>query len=308
MTSLFVNNPCPLCHGNQYTVLMPSTYPNDLSPEDLQGLYKSSSDHVLMDQMVECDTCTLIYLNPQVNSDIILGSYEDAVDPTFIEQNTYRINTFRRNLSWLCRYLKITPSPDQHILDIGCAGGAFPMAANELGFSIVGVEPSRWLSEEARNRYGLDIRAGTLASQDFRPVSFDIITLWDVIEHLTDPGQEVDRIHNILKDDGLLVVNYPDNDSFARRLLGRRWPFYLSVHLIYFTPKTIRRFLNEHGFEVLLKRPYWQTLELGYALERAGAYFGLFKILSRLTRLFGLGRIPLRYNMGQTLIVARKCS
>lgn len=306
MNSLFEVVSCPVCRGKQYTVLVPSTYPPNLSREGLRGMYSSSSDHMLMDQLVRCDDCKLVYLNPQVRSDIILSSYEDAVDPTFIQQNPLRIATFRRNLSWLCRRLKVVPSPQTHVLDVGCAGGAFPVAASELGFSVIGVEPSRWLSEQARNRYKLDIRSGPLEAQDFPPSSFDLITLWDVIEHLSDPGMVMDRVHHLLKKDGLLVINYPDHDSYARRLMGMRWPFYLSVHLIYFTPQTIRRFLFEHGFDIELLRPYWQTLELGYALERAGAYFGVFKLLARGIKAIGLGRVPLRYNMGQTLLVARK--
>jgi 2-polyprenyl-3-methyl-5-hydroxy-6-metoxy-1,4-benzoquinol methylase len=306
MNSLFENIPCRICGGSQYTVLAPSTYPKELNSEVLQGIYSSSSDHMLMDRLVRCDSCALVYLNPQVRSDIILRSYEDAVDPTFIQQNALRIATFRRNLSWLCRRLNIEPSREQRVLDIGCAGGAFPVAANDFGFSVVGVEPSRWLAEQARSRYHLDIRSGPLEAQDFAPHSFDLITLWDVIEHLTDPGQVVGRIHELLKKDGLLVVNYPDHSSYARRLMGMRWPFYLSVHLTYFTPQTMKRFLGDHGFEVELLRPYWQTLELGYALERAGAYFDLFKILARGIKYLGLGRVPLRYNMGQTLLVARK--
>jgi len=308
MNSLFESKQCPVCNGESFTVISPSSYPKDISRNDMKSIYSSSSNHMLMDQLVQCNGCNLKYINPQVREDIIFSSYEDAVDPTFIKQNPLRILTFHRNLIWLCKRFNIKPSLEKKVLDVGCAGGAFPVAASELGFTVIGVEPSRWLAEQARNTYGLDIRSGSLESQKLTPSSFDIITLWDVIEHLTTPSQVIDSINQLLKKNGLLVINYPDYDSLTRRFMGMRWPFFLSVHLIYFTPKTIRRFLDERGFDVLTLRPYWQTLELGYALERAGAYFKIFKIVARVINFIGLGRLPLRYNMGQTLLVARKRS
>jgi len=118
----------------------------------------------------------------------------------------------------------------------------------------------------------------------------------------------VEQIHGLLVDGGLFVVNYPDYGSLARKILRRKWPFLLSVHLIYFTRKTIRKFLEERGFEVLEIRPFWQTLELGYVLGRAGAYFGVFSTLARVVERIGLGRIPCAYNMGQSTVIARKRS
>lgn len=306
MNSLFITKPCPICGSKTFSVLMKSTYHENLTKNDLKEIYSSSSDHMLMDQLVKCDSCNLVYINPQVRSDIVMSSYTEAVDETFIKQNPLRITTFQRNLLSLCRRLNIQPTKEKSVLDIGCAGGAFPVAANNAGFSVVGIEPSRWLSEQARNRYGLDIRTGPLEAQDFGMRKFDLITLWDVIEHLTAPVEVIQKSRELLSDGGLLIVNYPDYDSYACKVFGKRWPFFLSVHLIYFTPDTIRRFLSDQGFEVILIRPYWQTLELGYALERASAYFGLFKILAKLTRILGLAKLPLRYNMGQTLLVARK--
>lgn len=155
-------------------------------------------------------------------------------------------------------------------------------------------------------RYGLDIRTGTLAEQEFPKASFDIVTLWDVLEHLSDPAGELQRVRALLKSDGLLIVNYPDFGSVASRLLGRKWPFLLSVHLTYFTRATARTFLEQQGFAVRDIRTHWQTLALGYVLRRAGNYFSLFGLLGRLIDAAGMGKLPLRYTIGQTLVVSRK--
>ena len=297
---------CPLCGQGRYTVLKPAAYPDGLSKENVVTLYSASSDHMLFDQMVRCDECSLVYLNPRIKKEFIIESYSRAVDPTFIKQNPYRIKTFKRTLQSIVSRYSLDPVGCKSILDIGCAGGAFPKAASEIGFKVTGIEPSRWLSEQARNLYGLDIRTGILEEQHFAPQSFDVITIWDVIEHLTDPGYVLNEIHNLLANDGILVVNYPDYTSLARRLLGYKWPFFLSVHLIYFTPETITGLLNKHRFEVIEMHPYWQTLELGYALQRARNILSYFAPVEKLVHLIKLSDLPFTYNMGQSLIVARK--
>ncbi|MBF0626078.1 MAG: class I SAM-dependent methyltransferase [Magnetococcales bacterium] len=304
--ALLESAPCPLCGTTEFAVLEPAAYPPGLTRDRILAIYSASSATVLLDQLVRCSSCDLIHLTPRIRQDLILESYANAVDPAFIAQNPLRIRTFRRQLRRLA---------DRHglpagarVLDVGCAGGAFPKAAADLGFRVVGVEPSRWLAQQAAQTYGLDIRPGILEEQQFTPASFDMITLWDVIEHLTDPQGVLRQIHSLLAPSGLLVVNYPDHASLARRLLGDRWPFFLSVHLIYFTPVTLDRMLQINGFRVLEQRPYWQTLELGYALQRAAAGLRAFSFLGQGISLLGLDRLPLTYTMGQTLAVARKPS
>jgi 2-polyprenyl-3-methyl-5-hydroxy-6-metoxy-1,4-benzoquinol methylase len=192
------------------------------------------------------------------------------------------------------------------VLDVGCAGGAFPKAAKDLGFDVVGVEPSTWLAEQGRSLYGLDIRAGLLQDQNFPDQSFDLISLWDVIEHLPDAHAVVGDIHRLLRPGGHLIVNTPDYGSLARKLLGPKWPMLLSVHLIYFTQETMRDFLRRDDFEVVDFRPFWQTLQLGYVLKRASAYFSVFGLAQKATDALRLSGIPLTYNIGQSFVLARR--
>lgn len=304
-TPLFENVFCPLCGQEDYKVLSPALYPTPLDREHLLSIYKSSSEVKLLDQLVECKGCELVQLSPRVHHDIIMASYSGAVDPKFVEQDSMRIATFTRALRKIFADLNLTPSKNIKTLDIGCAGGAFPKAAHDFGLSIVGIEPSRWLSEQGRKRYGLDLRAGTLEEHPFEENSFDLVTLWDVIEHLTAPEKTLAEIKRILKPGGHLLVNYPDFGSWQAKLLGKNWPFLLSVHLYYFTPKTIQEFLQKAGYEVVKLRPHWQMLELGYVLKRAGSYFGFFNYVARLTEWLHLSRLPILYNVGQTQVVAK---
>ncbi|SVD92673.1 uncharacterized protein METZ01_LOCUS445527, partial [marine metagenome] len=227
-------------------------------------------------------------------------------DPSFVSQNSQRIHTFRKVFKRWLKKEKITPSPEKKLLDIGCAGGAFLKVANDLDFQVVGVEPSSYLCDFGQKKYNLDLRPGILQDQRFNDNEFDIISMWDVIEHLDQPGKVLEEIHRILKPDGKLIINYPEYDSWPRKLLGYKWPFFLSVHLYYFTPKTMCHLLKNYGFRTKHCEPYLQTLELGYVLKRAGQIYTPFKWVERVIKSIGLGRVPITYYIGQTLVTAVK--
>ncbi len=301
---LFETITCPLCGKDSYDVEVGSKYPTEISADELKSVFRASSDHTLLDQVVRCRSCAMVYVNPRINSDLIISGYSDAEDPLFAAQNDNRIKAFRRTLKGVVRRLKLDPK-GKRVLDVGCAGGAFLVAAREMGFDPHGVEPSRWMSDFGRRTYDLDIKAGILEAGMFPDHSFDVITLWDVIEHLPDPHDTLTLIHRLLKPNGLLLVNYPDIASIAARVLGKRWPFWLSVHLLYYTPKTMFQQLERAGFSPQWRQAFWMTLPLGYVCERAAPYSALLRPLPRLSRLLGIHSLPLSYNMGQALVVSR---
>ncbi|HIJ84708.1 MAG TPA: class I SAM-dependent methyltransferase, partial [Magnetococcales bacterium] len=210
---------CPVCGQSGHTVLRESCYDSRLSADELRRIYSASSDERLLDPLVRCHGCGLVYLNPRIRQEIILDGYRNAEDPLFIAQNEARIVTFTQSLRGIMRRHAITPHTHPEVLDIGCAGGAFPKAASDLGFQVVGLEPSVWMAAQARQRYGLDIRSGILDDADFAGRQFDLITLWDVIEHMADPVGALRIIQTLLKEHGLLIINYPDYSSITRRIL-----------------------------------------------------------------------------------------
>ncbi|MCF3652083.1 class I SAM-dependent methyltransferase [Synoicihabitans lomoniglobus] len=303
---LFDDTQCPVCNGLKFTVLKEATYTSGINEDNLLKLYSASSHSGLLDQVVKCKSCDSVYLNPRPKQDIIIKSYQDAIDPVFVEQNDARIATFRRSLENLERRHGFSASSHPKILDVGCAGGAFLRAASDRGYEAIGIEPSRWMVDHARNKLGVDARQGILTANSFQNNSFDIVSLWDVLEHLPEPSMTLDDIAQMLKPGGFLIVNYPDIGSLAARVLGGRWPFWLSVHLTYYTRQTIRKQLNQCGFDVVSIKPYFQSLKLGYALERASVIFKPFSILGSLVNLCRFQSVPIRYNMGQTLVLARK--
>ncbi len=301
---LFESVACPLCGSNDFDVKLPSRYPSAIDAEELKRMFRASSDHPLLDQLVQCRSCSMVYVNPRLRSDLILSGYADAEDPMFAAQNYARIKAFRKTLKRVIHRLQLDPH-GKHLLDIGCAGGAFLVAARDCGFGVSGVEPSRWMAAFGRAKYNLDIRDGILKPGIFPERSFDVITLWDVIEHLPEPHEVLALIQTLLKPGGVLLVNYPDIHTVAARILGWRWPFWLSVHLLYYTPKTISAQLSRAGFSPLWLESFWPTLPLGYIAQRAAPYFRLLAPLPAIIRGLRLGPLLMPYNIGQTLVVSR---
>ena len=234
----------------------------------------------------------------------MLEAYAEAEDPIFAAQNEARIRGFRKTLENVVKRLAMQPAGTR-VLDVGCAGGAFLVAAREMGFTVSGIEPARWMAAYGREHYQLDIRNGILEPGTFAEDSFDVVTLWDVIEHLPQPSETLKIVRSLLKPGGVLLVNYPDIGTLAARTLGPRWPFWLSVHLIYYTRKTITEQLRLAGFSPTWFEPFWPVLPLGYLAQRAAPYGRPLRLLKRIIGILGIGKLWLTYNIGQTLVVAK---
>lgn len=300
--ALFEKVSCNLCGADNYRVIYEARY-GDETQADLMEKFRASGDETLIDQVVQCKRCKLIYLNPRIRSDLIVKGYCDGSDPLFVSQAKGRELTFSRQLKEINR---LRPNRGK-ILDIGTAGGSFLYVAKKAGWDVYGVEPNKWMAKWGKEHYGIDIKPGDIFKNRFPSNYFDVVTLWDVLEHVPDPAKTLDEVNRILKKGGLLIVNYPDIGTWFARLLGRKWMFMLSVHLYYFTPRTIRLMLNKHGFKVKKLKPHFQSLSFGYLIFRTGAYSKLLqKIGKMIINIFKCKNKQVMYWLGQTLVIARK--
>lgn len=306
LTSLLENAPCSVCGSSNPKTIKAECYPNEVDADVLLRAYSSASEARLMDRLVKCKDCGMVFLSPRLRSDLILSSYADAPDENHWAQRDMRVGTFSKSLASIASRLGVLPSEDFRILDIGSAGGYFLKAAVDAGFSSVGVEPNKELSERGRQYYGVDLRSGTLDDQHFAPESFSLVTLWDVLEHVTEPRILLEQIKIVLKQGGRLAVNFPDYGSRIRKLMRFKWPFFLSVHLHYFTVAHLDRLLREVGYRTLYTTPHWQTLQCGYVLKRASSSAPVMSFAEKFANAVGVGRFPLSYYVGQTLLVAEK--
>ena len=234
----------------------------------------------------------------------MLEGYAAGSDEKFVSQAEGRELTAGKCLDIIDR---VWQRPPGRLLDIGTGGASFPAVAARRGWAVDACEPNRWLCDWAKKTYGLTVRPGTVFEQQYASESFDLVTLWDVLEHTPDPMKEILEAKRLLKPGGLLVVNYPDIGSWIARVMGRSWVFLLDVHLYYFTRTTITRLLRTVGLEVELIRPHYQRLGLGYILHRASAVAGApARVAERAARAARLTDVQVPYWMGQTLVIARR--
>jgi len=102
-----------------------------------------------------------------------------------------------------------------------------------------------------------------------------VITMWDVIEHFTDPLRELRESHRLLKKGGLICIHTMNVESPLARLMGPRWPWLMEMHLYYFSPRTLREMLKKAGFTVVRMVTQGRFLRLGYLITRVEPYSSL---------------------------------
>ncbi len=298
--SLWEEVACNLCGSRNSKVKYHGT--TDPDTEKLLTSYSASGNFVSKETLVECTDCNLIYTSPRLRRDLILKSYTEAEDPTYVSQAVGRIKSFERCLDSVEEFKK-----GGAILDIGAAAGFFLKVAKERGWETYGIEPSQYLSNYGNKNYNVNITCGTLETAPAPQKKLDCITLWDVLEHTFDPKAVLKTCNAYLKDDGIVVINYPNIGNPMAKLAGKNYWFILSVHLYYFVPKTIKAMLESAGFEVVSSKPHFQWLQLGYLTYRLEAYLPKpAKLMGRLVKSLSLDKTLIPYFAAQTRVIARK--
>lgn len=293
---------CNLCGANDTQELYPAAERRN-GHGDGGDLYACTSNaYGICGPIVKCRRCGLVYQNPIPSHGEIIDAYDGVVDRRYEEERSGRIETFSRDLAMVHRHER-----GGKILDVGCHLGMFLEVARENGWDTTGVEPSRWSVERARER-GLDVQHGTLDTVSLEPDSFDVVTTWDVIEHLVDPLAELKRMHQVLKPNGLLALSTMDVDALFPRLARRRWPWYMQMHLVYFSRRTLHNMLTKAGFRVVEMAPHRRVVRLSYLVSRVETYSRpLFKVLDAMVRATGQGDRLVAVDLGDIFVTfARK--
>jgi SAM-dependent methyltransferase len=222
------------------------------------------------------------------------------------EQDALR-RSMRRHLAQMRRYRPLGGS----LLEVGCAYGLFLDEARSHFRAVAGVDISAGAVRYASERLGLDAREGDFLAMDFAVDGFDVVCMWDTIEHLPSPDRFVARAAELLRSGGHLYLTTGDIGSLNARLRGSRWrQIHPPTHLNYFSRATITRLLERLGFEVLgiETASYYHTLyNVLAALRLRGgsggraAAIGLSVLGERVTRRTGLW-----INLGDTMFVAAR--
>jgi len=141
------------------------------------------------------------------------------------------------------------------LLDIGTGTGYFPHAARKSGWDVQAIEKNEKASAFARAHFNLEVRGdGTLSTYDDR--SFDVITMWHVMEHIEHLNELWETLYRLLKTRGILVVAVPNPASYDANVYGPMWAAYdVPRHLWHFTPSTMQQMGVKHGFILTEQHP-----------------------------------------------------
>lgn len=271
--------------------------------------------------IVRCRQCGLIYVNPRYLEDALHEIYTElyydhdgltnglefyGYDDYLRDEENIKI-TFAKRLKTIEHY-----AHQGRLLDVGCATGFFLDLARSGGWDVVGTEVSEFGARYARERFRLDVRLGTLKDLQFDDQAFDVVTMWDVIEHVLDPMGELQEIGRILRDGGLLSIITPDAGSLVARLLGRRWEEFRRVreHVYFFSKRSLTEMLRKVGFEILKTESADKVFYLGPAVRRLKYYTwdgALTNTAARCVYRLGLDKIRININpFSKIAVYARK--
>ena len=230
---------CPLCKSTEFF-------------EFLKGC-----DYFLTKEeftIVQCHECGLKFVNPRPSADEISSYYES---PEYISHDTQgpgiRKIIYSLIRSYTCKKKRILIekySTGRRLLDIGCGTGEFISSCRTSGWEVTGVEPNQKAREIAIVKYKVDIIDEAALKMMSKP-NFDVITLWHVLEHVHQLEERMQKIKQILAENGTLIIAVPNSNSWDAQHYGKYWAAYdLPRHIYHFSINTLSQLAEKFEFSV----------------------------------------------------------
>lgn len=238
---------CPVCGGKGFTPMFSRAG---------HGGYQSNFE--------KCSDCCLVVLNPCPTDAYLSKFYNevyfhpehrkamgwspeiDVVKP----ENFYR---YQKRMDFVEKYVpEELRYPRGKLLDVGCSTGGFLVEAHLRYWEVSGIEISERAANVGRSKYGLNVLTGVLGAATFDSGVFDVVTAWDVIEHVATPEPFMTNLNRVLKSGGLLIMNTPNVNSADAMHAGVNWRHLdAPLHPVLYDYMTIRFLLKKYGFDCL---------------------------------------------------------
>jgi len=204
---------------------------------------------------LKCSTCGIVFLWPRMDA---------AAQQAFYDSNTQLLNTHGDDFDWddytrrtradvMRRVAFLTPhlSMDHRLLEVGCGYGFFLSEIRGKVATAIGIEPGAARQAFAKDELRLDVRSPPLSTAGIPPASIDVACAFQVLEHIDRPIPFLSEIRDVLRPDGLLIVEVPNfADLYVRLSAPYRAFHFQSAHLVYFAPATLQRVVEASGFTV----------------------------------------------------------
>lgn len=254
-------------------------------------------------KIVKCNNCKLLYLNPRPTKSEINKLYQSGYykNRNFFTGKYYGYYDYDSNIQGTIKTFEIVHRNIKNykktgkLLDFGCGPGIY-LGVAEKDFKVKGLEISKEGFDKAKRKF--EVINKPLEEANIKE-KFDVITVFDVIEHLTDPKGTLIEFNNLLNKNGLLCIITPDADSLVARLLGSRWPEFRRwrEHIYFFSRKTMERLLRDSGFELIKTHTIGKYFNLeGFINETKIFGKRLPNILLKFISILGLNEIQIYFN------------
>jgi SAM-dependent methyltransferase len=228
--------PCPLCQSTDSRTFRQSKDRLKISDE----VFK----------LVKCADCQLVYQNPRVTPSTIGAFYSSNYWSSRPGRNAAKEDISRKKVTLKCQLLaRHAPIPGT-LLELGSANGDFLIGMQNLGWDVHGVEVSPDASEFSRKQ-GMDVFTGDLLGRPDNGTRFDLIVLWAVLPHISNPLETMVYAAQLLAPNGKVVISGANIDGFASRAMGNKWGHLDQPrHYCMWTPVTITKLLKAAGLTV----------------------------------------------------------
>jgi len=287
MDSIFEYRNCPVCGQNDFEVLFES----NMKPDDFNVLFDYSMEgHDSREGLegylvpgkewgrhVRCKNCNLIYMNPMEKVSKTNEYYSKAKNTHAPTIRECYLRTAKSQVRLIQKYAGGT-----NLLDIGCAQGFFLFGASKAGYTTKGIEISQDAAAYAIKEFGLDVEAKPFEELRFPENHFDVVTLWQVLEHVPYPLMMLKEVHRILKPGGLVVASTPNIGGIPAKILRKRWWDIKRLHLNQFNTKTLANILQNAGFKNMSAVSYRGFVSLSILLTMTLKYLDAYERLKSL--------------------------
>lgn len=262
-------------------------------------------------RLLRCASCLVVFLDIKVSQSELKSFYGEGY---FVGSGEVGYGDYLAMIGGLQKTFEVrlgrirgeVGGVPPRTLDVGCGPGVFVCLARQKGWSCIGTELSEYASGVAVKKFKIPVVRSNFADGPFRTSAFDLVTLWDVIEHLDRPAHAIGEIRRILTPEGHVFLTTGDVRSRFASLSGRFWHLYnLPEHLFFFSRDSIRRLLEGNGFSICSISTAKGYYSVSYLMERLAKSVGWkrFRVAQRIPGLALFQRITLPLDLGDIMLV-----
>ncbi len=259
-------------------------------------------------KLVKCDSCSSAFISPIPDDEVLSFIYSNpqysAWETSYDKESNIRYINFKHYLKKIKKYVN-----KGVLLDCGCATGYFLDVAKENNFDCYGTEISEIPFKIAEVKHPDKIFKKNVEDLNVGDETYDIVTMFDFIEHVKDPKKTLRKASSLIKKNGYLVITTPDTRSLSMALLGKKHTNYILEHINLFSHNFLPKYFENFGFETVSIAPAKKILTLRYAenVFRVHDNF-LHKPVKVINSLLPkrITQFPLKISFGDMLVIAQK--